>query len=163
MKIRIPHLAAAIFWLLSIPLFPQMIDVYACAVQVERSHDFDVWHYLIRLEIDITGKTFGGETTVTMQPLLGNLKKVVLDAEDFTVTSVRSAWGGASAFLAGTRPLDGRDVPPNGARAYAVLCRGLARKQSPERAPLLRGIRGQASSGRFQLMALRRAPVVSLL
>lgn len=44
----------------------QAIDVSKWPLQEERSRDFDALHYRIRLDLDIAGKTFWGETTVTV-------------------------------------------------------------------------------------------------
>ena len=84
--------------ILTIPLNPQAIDVYKRPVQVERSRDFDFIHYLIRLDIDIAGKSFNGRMTATLRPLRDGLKKVILDAEEFTVREVRDESGEALAF-----------------------------------------------------------------
>ena len=47
----------------------QAIDVSQWPLQEERSRDFDALHYRIWLDLDIAGKAFRGETTVTVAPL----------------------------------------------------------------------------------------------
>lgn len=71
----------------------QTVDVSKWPLQVERDRDFDFIHYLIRLDIDISGKTFKGRTTATLQPLRDGQDTVVLDAEEFTVKEVRGEQG----------------------------------------------------------------------
>jgi len=87
------------------PLAAQAVDVYARPVQAEPSRDFDALHYLIRLKIDIAGKAFDGETTVTLTPLRDGLATVVLDAEDFTVSGVAFETGSPLAFEQGPNKL----------------------------------------------------------
>jgi aminopeptidase N len=79
-------------------LYPQTIDVYRRPAQVERSRDFDFIHYLIRLDIDIEGKSFKGRMTATLRPLRDGLDTVVLDAEEFKVGEVSSEQGEPLVF-----------------------------------------------------------------
>jgi aminopeptidase N len=79
-------------------LSSQTVDVYKWPLQVERDRDFDFIHYLIRLDIDIPGKTFQGRTTATVQPLRDGRDTVVLDAEEFTVKEVLGEQGEPLAF-----------------------------------------------------------------
>lgn len=79
-------------------LYPQTIDVYKRPVQVERSHDFDFIHYLVRLDIDIGDKAFKGRMTATFRPLRDGLDTVVLDAEEFRVGEVLGEQGDPLAF-----------------------------------------------------------------
>jgi len=77
---------------------PAPIDYSKKPLQSERSQSYDAIHYLIKLGVDMDRKTFGGETTVTVASLRDGLKAVVLDAEEFKVTSVRSDYGDPLAF-----------------------------------------------------------------
>jgi len=80
------------------PIAAQAVDVYARPVQAEPSRDFNALHYLIRLKIDIAGKAFEGETTVTLTPLRDGLATVVLDAEEYTVSGVTFETGSPLSF-----------------------------------------------------------------
>ena len=91
MKKFICMVLAAIFCL-SV-LTAQKIDVYSRPIQSERSHDYDAFHYLIKINLDIENKTFQGETTVSLYPLKENFSRCALDAEEFTVTSIVNHWG----------------------------------------------------------------------
>jgi len=55
--------------------------------RVERSHDYDVLHYRIRLSFDEPARAFQGETQIRLLPLRDGFDTVVLDAETFRVTS----------------------------------------------------------------------------
>ena len=83
---------------LVILLYPQAVDIYKRPVQVERSRDFDFIHYLIRLDIDIGGKTFKGRMTATLRPLRESLEIVLLDAEEFKVGEVSTDQGEPLSF-----------------------------------------------------------------
>ena len=96
MKKFICMVLAAIFCL-SV-LTAQKIDVYSRPIQSERSHDYDAFHYLIKINLDIENKTFQGETTVSLYPLKENFSRCALDAEEFTVTSIVNHWGETLAF-----------------------------------------------------------------
>ena len=82
-----------IFLLLSGIIVGQTVDVSQWPLQVERSRDFDVQHYRIRLNLDIPGKAFQGQTTVTLLPLRDGFDRCRLDAESFTVSDVWNPWG----------------------------------------------------------------------
>lgn len=79
-------------------LHAQQIDVYSRPLQTERSHDYNALHYLIKIDLDITGKSFRGETTVTLLPLRDGFDRCILDAEEFTVASVVNNWGESLTF-----------------------------------------------------------------
>ena len=76
----------------------QKIDVYSRPLQSERSRDYDVIHYRIKLRFDEKEKTFWGENTITMSPFKDGFTRCVLDAETFTVTSVKDDDGKALNF-----------------------------------------------------------------
>ena len=79
-------------------LFSQRIDFYKKPKQFERSRDYDAIHYRIKISLDIENKSFQGETVITLSPLKDGFQKCVLDAEDFTVTSILSQWGSPLKF-----------------------------------------------------------------
>jgi len=116
----------------------QAIDVSQWPLQEERSRDFDALHYRIRLDLDIAGKAFRGETTVTVAPLRDGFERCELDAESFIVSRVWNSWGNPLKFeqaggklmvflekgylygeiLSFTVAYEGRD-PEDGLRFYA--------------------------------------------
>ena len=67
----------------------QPIDVYSRPVHFQRSRDYDVLHYLIRLTFNQDAKSFEGSTTITLRPLRDGFATCVLDAATFTVTDVQ--------------------------------------------------------------------------
>jgi aminopeptidase N len=73
--------------------FAQKIDVSSRARQTERSRDYQALHYRIVLDLDPVKKSFTGETTVTLSPFRDDFKSCALDAQTFTVTSVKMADG----------------------------------------------------------------------
>jgi aminopeptidase N len=77
-------------WLSS---FGQAVDWSKKTLQSERSRSYDALHYLIKITLDLDRKTFEGATTVTVASLREGLATCVLDAEEFTVTSVLSQDG----------------------------------------------------------------------
>ncbi len=80
-------------------LFPvQQIDFNRKPIQWERSRTFDAQHYLIKINLDIEGKSFTGETTLILSSLKEDLKRIKLDAEDFKVEKVINEWGQPLAF-----------------------------------------------------------------
>ena len=81
-----------------LPSFGQTVDWSKKALQSERSRSYDALHYLIKIELDLEQKTFGGATTVTVTSFREGLTTCVLDAEEFTVTSVVSDDGVALKF-----------------------------------------------------------------
>jgi len=73
-----------------LPSFGQTVDWSKKALQSERSRSYDALHYLIKIRLDLDQKTFEGATTVTVASFREGLATCVLDAEEFTVTSVVS-------------------------------------------------------------------------
>ena len=82
----------------SLPSFGQSVDWSKKTLRSERSRSFDALHYLIKIKLDLDRKAFEGATTVTAASLREGLETCVLDAEEFTVTSVLSADGTPLAF-----------------------------------------------------------------
>ena len=76
----------------------QAVDWSKKALRSERSRSYDALHYLIRIGLDLDRKTFEGATTVTLASLREGLETCVLDAEEFTVTSVLGQDGEALKF-----------------------------------------------------------------
>jgi len=76
----------------------QTIDFSKKAIQSERSRSYDALHYRIKLNLNIDAKSFAGETTVTVSSLRDGLDVCVLDAEEFSVTSVLSDYGAPLRF-----------------------------------------------------------------
>ena len=70
-------------------LFAQQVDVYSRPKQVERSREYDVIHYKIKLKFDENKKAFYGQNTITLSPFKDDFTTCVLDTETFTVTSVK--------------------------------------------------------------------------
>jgi len=63
-------------------------DIYQRKEQFERSRNYDVIHYLLKFKFDQKNKTYWGETSITLSPLKDGFQQCLLDAADFTVTSV---------------------------------------------------------------------------
>lgn len=78
--------------------FAQRIDVYKRPRQVERSRDYDVQHYRLELAFDLEAKRYRGSNTVTFSPLKDGFQRCILDAEELTVTSVKSSENTPLAF-----------------------------------------------------------------
>jgi aminopeptidase N len=78
--------------------FSQEKDIYQRKKQSERSRDYDVIHYLLKFQFDEKNKTYWGETTITLFPLKDNFRNCILDASDFTVTSVLNSQKAALSF-----------------------------------------------------------------
>ncbi len=74
-------------------LSADVVDFSKKALQSERTRSYDALHYRIRIALDLDQRSFRGETTVTLSSLRERLEVCVLDAEEFTVTSVVSADG----------------------------------------------------------------------
>jgi len=68
----------------------QTVDWSKKALQSERTRSYDALHYLIKIKLDLDQKAFEGATTVTAVSFREGLATCVLDAEEFTVTSVLS-------------------------------------------------------------------------
>jgi len=71
----------------------QTIDYSKKTLQSERSRSYDALHYLIKLTLDLERKSFAGAATVTLSSFRDGLEACVLDAEEFTVTSVVDDYG----------------------------------------------------------------------
>lgn len=69
----------------------QQVDVYQRPLQYERSHDYDVLNYAIRLSVDQAARSFEGQTTITLRSLQDGFESCVLDAETFEVSAVEMA------------------------------------------------------------------------
>jgi len=76
----------------------QTVDWSKKALQSERSRSYDALHYLVKIRLDLDRKSFEGATTVTVASFRQDLATCVLDAEEFTVTSVLSEDGQALKF-----------------------------------------------------------------
>jgi aminopeptidase N len=76
----------------------QAVDWSQKALQTERSRTYDALHYLIKIKLDLDARSFEGATTVTATSLREGLTAFVLDAEEYTVTSVVAADGEPLAF-----------------------------------------------------------------
>jgi len=90
---------------LPLALQSQLIDYYQKPLQFERSRDFDAQHYLIKIDLDIKNKAFQGENTLILKSLRDGLESCVLDAEDFSVSSVLNNWGEPLKFEQGDKKL----------------------------------------------------------
>lgn len=69
----------------------QKVDVYSRPRRAERSRDYDVTHYRIKLKFDEEQKTFWGENTITLTPFSDTFNQCELDAEILKVTAVADA------------------------------------------------------------------------
>jgi aminopeptidase N len=78
---------------LSSILSAQKVDIYKRPLNFERSHDYDAVHYKLEFKFDMEKKIYWGENQVTLLPLKDDFQQCVLDAEDFTVTSVAALNG----------------------------------------------------------------------
>ena len=87
---------------IALPATAQPGDLYSRPRQAERSRTYDALHYRIHLTFDVATKSFTGENTITLTPLRDEFTTCVLDAETFTVDSVRDEAG---------RPLDFEQPP----------------------------------------------------
>jgi len=61
-------------------------------------HDFDTRHIALDLSFDWTREELKGAETFTFRPLLSNLNKIELDAAEMTISSVKTAEGGALKY-----------------------------------------------------------------
>ena len=87
---KILVLSAVLTLAAPVPAPAQAVDWSKKALQSERSRSYDALHYLIKITLDLDQKTFEGATTVTLASFREGLAACVLDAEEFTVTSVLS-------------------------------------------------------------------------
>ena len=84
----------AVVVLTLVPALPeQTVDFSKKPLQSERSRSYDALHYLIKLKFDLDRKSFAGTATVTLSSFVEGLEACVLDAEEFTVTSVVDDYG----------------------------------------------------------------------
>ena len=84
----------------------QTIDFSKKTLQSERSRSYDVLHYRIKLAVDIEAKSFAGETTIVFSALTDGLTTCVLDAEEYTVSSVLSDDGAPLTFAQSDKELN---------------------------------------------------------
>ena len=89
----------------------QTIDYSKKPLQSERSRSFDARHYLIKLRLDLDRKSFEGAATVTLSSFRDGLEACVLDAEEFTVTSVVDDYGTPLRVRAVGKGAHGRPFP----------------------------------------------------
>jgi aminopeptidase N len=82
-------LVLAVAW----PSFGQSVDWSKKTLQSERSRSYDALHYLIKIKLDLDRRSFDGAATITVASFREGLETCVLDAEEFTVTSVLSEDG----------------------------------------------------------------------
>jgi aminopeptidase N len=76
----------------------QTADYSKKALQSERSRSFDALHYLVKIALDLDRKSFAGTATVTASSFVEGLESCVLDAEEFTVSSVVDEYGAPLRF-----------------------------------------------------------------
>jgi aminopeptidase N len=71
----------------------------------ERSRDYDALHYKLVLEFHDKEKSYRGENTITLASLRDDLKSLVFDAEEFTVTEVAGPDGRPLPFAVENKKL----------------------------------------------------------
>jgi aminopeptidase N len=76
----------------------QTVDYSKKPFQSERSRSFDALHYLVKIALDLDRKSFAGTATVTASSFVEGLESCVLDAEEFTVSSVVDEYGAPLRF-----------------------------------------------------------------
>jgi aminopeptidase N len=96
-------ISAVLAFALALP--GQTVDYAKKALQSERSRSYDALHYLIKLKLDLDRKSFEGATTVTLSSFRDGLDACVLDAEEFTVTSVVDDYGTPLKFVQSDKEL----------------------------------------------------------
>lgn len=69
-------------------LLPAQVDLSARPRRAERSRQYDVLHYRIKLKLNDAARSLEGETRITLRPLKDGFDTLVLDAETFRVASV---------------------------------------------------------------------------
>ena len=79
-------------------VFSQTTDIYQRPEHFERGRDFDALHYKLKFSFDLEKKTFYGENTITLSSLKDGLRRIALDAMDFTVTGVADPNGASLKF-----------------------------------------------------------------
>jgi len=70
-------------------LYAQIIDVYNRPLQREPSRNYDAIHYRVTLRFDEDKKTFWGENTISLSPFCDGFQTCILDAEGYSVSSVK--------------------------------------------------------------------------
>jgi aminopeptidase N len=98
MSLKKRFLIAGIIATLSLCLSGQNIDFSKKPLQSERSRSYDALHYRIKIDLDLDQKSFAGELTMTLSVLQDGLSVCVLDAEEFSVSSVVGEWGDPLKF-----------------------------------------------------------------
>jgi len=79
----------ACFGLALTGLFAQVQDLRSRPRQLERSRQYDVRHYRIRLSFDEASRSYEGETEIRLRALRDHFDALELDAETFRVTGVK--------------------------------------------------------------------------
>ena len=62
-------------------LWADQVDVYSRPRQSERSSDYDVLHYRIKLSFDESTRSFRGETRITLRPLRDGFDSCTLETD----------------------------------------------------------------------------------
>jgi aminopeptidase N len=83
---------------LVLPASGQGVDWSKKTLQRERERTYDALHYLVNIKLDLERKAFEGSATVTLSSFREGLETCVLDAEEYTVTSVFGDDGTPLAF-----------------------------------------------------------------
>jgi len=93
----VPSLFLALFFC---PLFlrSQPAELLRRPENFERSRDYNALHYKLVLVLNDKEKSYHGENTITLASLRDDLRSLVFDAEDFTVTGVSGPDGGALPY-----------------------------------------------------------------
>jgi aminopeptidase N len=71
----------------------QPVDVAQRPLHYQRSRDYDVLHYRIRLSFEQKTRSFAGSVTITLRPLRDDFVTCTLDAATLTVTQVEMGTG----------------------------------------------------------------------
>lgn len=90
-------------WLLGLPLlatlaFGQQVDWRSWPVRTYEPRNYDVLHYRIELRFDHPKRQFFGTTTITLLPLVDDVRSLTFDAEVFTVREVTLESGTSATF-----------------------------------------------------------------
>jgi len=103
---RILPVVIVILVLSPLPGLAQPAELMRRPQNFERSRDYDALHYNLKFAFDETAKSYLGENTVTLSSLKDDLRVCVLDAEDFSVTSVVDPQGRSLAYSAADGKLE---------------------------------------------------------
>jgi len=90
---RLLPVAITLLILSPLPVLAQPAELMRRPQNFETSRDYDALHSDLKFVFDDTAKPYLGENTVTLSSLKDDLRVCVLDAEDFTVTSVVDTQG----------------------------------------------------------------------